>query len=96
LHFVYGPEYVEYAYLLDLFIWVYALIFIGTIAQLIIKTLNRNHSIFFAYVASVIAALLLAKPLLESFQLSGVIIGFGILQLITLSVYFITIKSALK
>lgn len=95
LDFLYGPEYVEYAYLLDSFIGLYILVFLGTIAQLMLKTLKLNHAILLAYALTVIFAFILAGPLLQSFAIKGVVIGFGILQLITLSVYYFTLKHAL-
>lgn len=92
---LYGAQYEQYNYLLDAFILVYVLIFIGTLAQIVIKTLQLNHSIFIAYVFSVLAAFLIAAPLVNAFDLMGVIIGFGILQLITISIYFLTLKRKL-
>lgn len=96
LSYLYGAEYEKHEHLLNLFIWLYIFIFIGTIAQLIIKTLKLNHSIFYAYVLTVIAALIISKPLLDAYALPGVVIGFGILQLITISVYLFTLKRELS
>ncbi len=95
LELLYGAEYAQHTNLLDLFIGLYILIFLGTLAQLMLKTLKLNYSIFIAYLLTVLFAFLFATPLLETFAIKGVIIGFAILQLITLSVYFFTLKRAL-
>ena len=96
LELLYGAAYAQHTNLLDLFIGLYILIFLGTLAQLMLKTLKLNYSIFIAYLLTVLFAFLLAHPLLEAFAIKGVIIGFAILQLITLSVYFFTLKRALS
>lgn len=92
LTLLYGAEYAVHTDLLDLFIYVYILVFIGTLAQIAIKSMNLNRGIFIAYVVSVIVTFIITKPLLVDFQIKGVIIGFGILQLVTLTVYLITLK----
>ena len=92
LSLLYGEPYAEYSNLLDSFILVYILIFFGTIAQLMIKTLKLNHGILIAYVLTVIAAFSLSSVLLNTYHLKGVIIGLGIFQIITLSTYILIIK----
>ncbi len=92
LTFLYGNSYDQYTNLLNLFILLYILVFIGTIAQLIIKTLKLNYGISIAYTLTVISAFILATPLLNTYDLKGVIFGLGIFQIITISTYFIIIK----
>ncbi len=96
LTFLYGAEYAQYTNLLDIFILLYVFVFIGTIAQLIIKTLKLNIGISIAYALTAITAFTLSVPLLETFDIKGVIIGLGIFQVITISTYYITIKRNLK
>ncbi len=95
LQILYGAEYVEYTHLLSLFIGVYILVFIGTLAQILIKTMKLNYGILLAYLITVTVALLLATPLLRRFQIEGVILGFAILQTISIGVYFFILKRAL-
>jgi len=92
LSFLYGESYLEYSGLLDLFIYLYILVFIGTIAQLIIKTLKLNYGISIAYALTVIAAFAISTTLLNTFGIKGVILGLGIFQLITISTYLFIIK----
>ncbi len=96
LDFFYGKEYASYSYLLQLFCLLYIFVFIGTFLQLTIKTLNKNKQIFFAYIITTIVSILLAKPLIENFDLVGVLIGFLLLQLITITIYFKNTKIILK
>jgi len=96
LTFLYGIEYAKYTHLLDLFIVLYIFVFIGTIAQLIIKTLKLNIGISIAYGLTAIAAFTLSVPLLETFDIKGVIVGLGLFQIITISTYYITIKRSLR
>lgn len=92
LSFLYGESYLEYSGLLDLFIYLYIFVFIGTIAQLIIKTLKLNYGISIAYTLTVITAFAISTTLLNSFGIKGVILGLGIFQLITISTYLFIIK----
>ncbi len=96
LSFLYGTEYAKYDYLLYQFIVVYLFVFIGTQAQIIIKTIGVNRGIFIAYLFSFIVAFISAIPLIETFGISGVIVGFGLLQITTITVYFFTLKKAWK
>ena len=95
LDFLYGNVYRGYGSLLQLFTFVYLFVFLGTLAQIAIKSLHLNHGILKAYIISVGATLALAYPLLSFFQIKGIIIGFGLLQIITLSVYLLTLKKAI-
>lgn len=96
LTFLYGESYQQYTYLLDLFVLVYIFIFIGTLAQIMIKTMQLNHGIFLAYLLTVLVATTASTPILNHFGIAGVIIGFGILQLTALSVYLFTLKKAMS
>jgi O-antigen/teichoic acid export membrane protein len=93
---LYGEDFAQYTNLLDIFILLYIFVFIGTIAQLIIKTLNLNIGISIAYGLTAITAFVLSTPLLELFDIKGVIIGLGLFQIITISTYYITIKRSLR
>jgi hypothetical protein len=96
LSFLYGESYAKYSELLDLFILLYVFVFVGTIAQLIIKTLKLNFGISIAYTLTVIAAISMSSLLLNTYQLKGVIIGLGVFQLITISTYIFIIKRSLS
>lgn len=96
LTLLYGEDFAQYTNLLDIFILVYIFIFIGTIAQLIIKTLKLNFGISIAYGLTAIAAFTLSVPLLETFDIKGIMIGLGLFQIITISTYYITIKRSLR
>lgn len=92
LRLLYGESAMVYAPFLNGFIVVYLLVFVGTMAQIKIKILGLNKSIFLAYCFSLLVVLVCAYPLLKIFGISGVIIGFGLMQLVTVSTYLFTLK----
>lgn len=89
---VYGFEYTKYTFLIHYFILVYVFVFLGTLSQIVIKTLQLNISILIAYVITVITTAIIAKPLINNYNITGVVYGFGILQIITLITYTSAIK----
>ncbi len=92
----YGEVYLEFHYLLLLFAGLYILVFIGTILRFIIRTIEKNRLIFTSYIASGILSMALAKPLVSSFGLLGVMIGLFLVQILSLTIYFFSLKSDLK
>lgn len=91
---LYGEAYGSNGYLLNYFIIIYVFVFLGTIAQILIKTLQLNQGIFIAYILTVIATAIMANPLIDNFGILGVIYGLGILQCICLITYITTLKTA--
>ncbi|WP_027419030.1 lipopolysaccharide biosynthesis protein [Crocinitomix catalasitica] len=90
--FLYGSTYLTYLNAFYMFIGVYILVFVNTILQILIKTLQLNSGIFKAYILSSITSLIIAYPLLMNFGVYGIVLGFGILQIVNISMYLLTIK----
>ena len=93
---LYGESFLDYKYILVSFCGLYVLIFIGTLVRFIIRTIENNKIIFISYVASTVLSLILAKPLVQHLEINGVILGLFLVQILTISIYFISLKSDLK
>lgn len=85
---LYTEAYIDQAYLLYGFAFLYLLVFIGTTYRFAIRTLEQTRSIFIAYLWSTAFSLLTAKLIIESFGIEGVIVGLVGTQLI-MQLYFI-------
>jgi len=90
---IYGAKHMEHAYLIQYFIIIYVFVFFGTISQIVIKTLRLNFSIFIAYVFTMLTTLLIAHPLIRTYNILGVVYGLIGLQIITVTTYIITLKT---
>ncbi|NJB82460.1 lipopolysaccharide biosynthesis protein [Wenyingzhuangia aestuarii] len=93
---IYGSEYIQHSYLINYFIVIYVFVFLGTISQIVIKTLRLNFSIFIAYVITMITTAIIATPLVSNYGILGVVYGFIILQIMTVSTYIITLNFTKK
>lgn len=91
---IYGAEYIKHSYLIQYFIFIYVFVFLGTILQILIKTLRLNFSIFIAYVVTMLTTITIAYPLIKTYDILGVVYGLIILQIITITTYLITLKFA--
>lgn len=92
LHYLYGENVEDYAYLLQLFTGIYILIFLGTWLQLILKITSNNNGILIAYLLALMVGGILAQPMVTNFGLTGAVVMFGILQVVTNTIYLIRIK----
>jgi len=89
---VYGSEYVNNAYLLIWFMIIYAFIYIGMLFRYVLRSLEDTKSIFTSYVISLLFSIVTAYPLVEFFELNGVMIGMLGIQIITLYIIYKSIK----
>ncbi len=93
---LYGPEYVEYQYVLYAFCLLYVFVFVGTFLRFIIRTLEQNKIIFISYIATSVFSLLLAKLMVENLNILGVLLGLIVSQIITNAIYLMALKSDIK
>ena len=96
LDLLYGAEYSSYYYLLYWFGILYMLIYLSMSIRIGLRTLEKNRSIFFGYLIATLFSLFSAKPLIDSFGASGVIIGNIFSQCILLLIIFYAFVSHLK
>lgn len=89
LGLIYGEVSLETVWVLRGFCFLYMIVFFSTIKRLHIRTLEANHQIFAAYLISAVFSILAAYPMISSWGLPGVVLGFIITQLISLVYYSI-------
>lgn len=86
LHAAYGIDQAEFYFVLIAFCILYIPVFINTLSRILVKTIEQNQLLFIAALFSALASLLIAKPLINSFGIIGIIIGIGMTQGLTLLV----------
>lgn len=79
---LYGSDYQEYAYVLIWFAIINLLVCISMPFRFALRTFERTQSLFFATALSALFGLLLAYPLIENFQMNGLLFGLIMSQLI--------------
>ena len=71
---------------------IYAFIYIGMLFRYVLRSLEDTKSIFTSYVISLLFSIVTAYPLVEFFELNGVMIGMLGIQIITLYIIYKSIK----
>lgn len=87
LAFLYGSSYVEYHKVLIGFAIIYVFVFFGTTLRFAIRTVEKNKSIFIAYIFSTVFSLLAAKYMIDHYEIYGVLIGIAFTHIIMLTCY---------
>ncbi|MFN0187827.1 MAG: lipopolysaccharide biosynthesis protein [Bacteroidia bacterium] len=92
----YGAEFVIYQHILIGFCALYVIIFIGYPLRYAIRTLENTRLIFISFVVSSVFSVLSAYPIIKEFGLNGVLIGLGATQLITLFLYYFSLRKEIQ
>mgnify|MGYP003674218489 CR=1 FL=1 len=96
ISYIYGSQYAVYGYLLYWYLFIYLLIYLGTLSRYILRTLEITKTIYKAYMYSVILSLLCVWPLVEYFKIKGVVIGVVLTQVVMLWVYLHSINNRIR
>jgi O-antigen/teichoic acid export membrane protein len=91
-----GHEFVQYAYLVRWYAGLSTLIFVGLPLGAGLRAMERTESIFFAYMVGAIFSVAAAYPLIKAFGLMGVMTGLFSIQLLLLSIMFVSFRRALS
>lgn len=91
IEFLYGSEYMEYSYVLVGFCLIYLFVFVSYPLRFALRTLEMTRPIFMGYVFGALFSLLMAYPLLQSWQLYGLLMGLWMTQVIALLIYIISL-----
>jgi len=95
LSLVYGPEAAPYAFIAVTYSLLYAFVFIGHPLRFYLRTIEKTSPIFIAYCIGSLFSLCSAYPLLQFFQIHGLLFGLIFTQLINILVYyFFSLKSS--
>lgn len=92
----YGAEFVSYQYMLLGFCGLYVVIFLGYPLRYAIRTLENTRLIFISFIASSAFSILSAYPIIKAFGLMGVLIGLLMTQLITLGIYWYSLRIEMR
>ncbi|TAE89825.1 MAG: hypothetical protein EAY81_01715 [Bacteroidetes bacterium] len=92
IFYVFGPAFIPYAWVVYGFVAIYLVVIIATPLRIAVRVLNKQQAIFWGYLASTVFALAFADTMVQHFGISGVIIGFGIGQVMMLVAYSIGFK----
>jgi O-antigen/teichoic acid export membrane protein len=82
LRTLYGPELVEYAFILTWFALLYLLVFVSTMLRMVLRTLEMTRSFFVSSVLTAGFSLMVAFPMVEWWGVTGVMVGLTVTQLI--------------
>ena len=75
LRMVYGPEMVQYGYVLRLYALLYVLVFIGAPLRSALQALEFTVPIFWSYLAMAAFSIALAVPMAKWLRLDGIMLG---------------------
>lgn len=81
---LYGNEYQEYAYVVIWFAIINLLVCISMPFRFALRTLEKTQSLFFATALSALFGLLFAYPLIETYQMNGLLFGLIMSQFIVI------------
>jgi len=93
IEFLYGKEYLQYAYLLVGFVVIYFFIYINILQRHMLRTLEITKVMFISYIITTSFSLLSSYPLIKYFKLDGVVMGILIIQLIISLIFYNYIKN---
>lgn len=92
IEIAFGASYVQYAFVLRGFAVLYCLVFVGTLLRFYFRTTGATQQIFFAYIISTGACLLLAQPIVQAWGLVGITAGLVISQILICTWLIIRIR----
>ncbi len=84
---LYGPEYLDFSYIVVVYCALYILVFSSLPLQFILRTIELTYPLFIAYLAATAFSLITANFFLQTWGMSGLLAGLILTQLITVSVY---------
>ncbi len=93
LNALYGVEAVQYSYIIYAYALSYVLVFLGHPFRFFLRTIEKTHPIFIAYVIGAIFSVSCAHLLLNYFEMYGLLFGLFATQFLTLVTYCFFVKN---
>ena len=90
--FLYGGIYAQYYWVLILFAGLQLFVFISTLFQITIRTVEKTRIIFLVYLVITVFSMSLAFPVVRQWGIQGALAGLYAAQLIGIIIYTITLK----
>jgi len=85
--FIYGEDYVKYAYLLNWFMALYLINYFLLVFRYHLRTIEKTRPIFIGYIIGAVFNFLTAKLFITYLGLNGIVIGLITMQCIVLLFY---------
>jgi O-antigen/teichoic acid export membrane protein len=82
LRLIYGPEMVQYGYILRLYALLYVIVFVGGPLRAGLQALEFTAPIFWSYLAMTAFAIIFALPMAKWFGLGGTMLGLFVTQIL--------------
>jgi O-antigen/teichoic acid export membrane protein len=96
ISFVFDQNLDRFGYVIIAFAALYLLVYLNTMQQFFIRTIQSNHIIFKSYLVASIFGILFSKLMISHWGLSGVLIGLFISQILVNTVNYQLIKRTIK
>ncbi len=87
IHWIYGASFVSYSYVVWGYCLLYIFVFIGYPVRYFFRTIRFTKPIFVAYCFSTLFSLVIAFPVVNTWGITGLLIGLIVSQIVTLAVY---------
>ncbi len=88
---LYGAEASQWAYVIQVYCLLYVLVYLGTMAQFAIRTLEQTQGIFWGYLASASFGAVAVVPMVKGLGMGGLLAGLIISQGILLGIYLLVL-----
>jgi O-antigen/teichoic acid export membrane protein len=79
---IYGNQYIEYGSLLYIYLIIYFFIFSNLLLRYFLRTIANTKVIFYSYIFSAIFSFIIAWPLVNIFEMLGIVLGTLFSQII--------------
>ena len=96
IHLVYGSEYTAYSYLLVGYCVFYLSLFPGYPLRYALRSIELTRPIFISYILSTGFSLLCAYPMVQKWELLGVVAGLILTQIIMQGYYMLSLRNYSK
>ncbi len=87
IHWIYGASFVSYSYVVWGYCLLYIFVYIGYPIRYFFRTIHFTKPIFIAYCVGTLFSLAVAFPIINTWGITGLLLGLILCQLLTLMVY---------
>ena len=87
ISWLYGSEYLPYNYLVSAYAVLYVFVFASYPLRFSLRSQAVTSPIFKAYLLSTVVSAIMAYPLVQQFEMMGVVAGLGLSQILMIGVY---------
>lgn len=96
IHWLYGASFVSYSYVVWGYCLLYIFVYLGYPVRYFFRTIHFTKPIFVAYCFGTLFSLLLAFPIINTWGITGLLLGLILSQILTLVVYAYFLSSKVR